>query len=81
MIATVLNGDGQDQCQLSSPFAGPTLRFASSPLRRPPGVFAFEWALSCRMSSLVQELRTRVFFRHSFYFSLEGPGSVSSCSS
>ena len=26
------------------------------------GVLAFEWTLSCRMSSLVQGARTRVFF-------------------
>jgi hypothetical protein len=61
--ASVLNGDDQDRCRLSSPFAGPPPRSVSSPSRPQRQVsFVFEWALSCRRSSLVHGSRTRVFF-------------------
>jgi hypothetical protein len=42
------------------------------------GVLAFEWVLSCRMSSLVHGLRTEVFFfGNGFHSSLAGSMSLS----
>ena len=46
------------------------------------GVLVFEWALSCRRSSLVHGFRTRsLLFWHGFRSSLEGTRSITPCRS
>jgi hypothetical protein len=67
---SVLNGDDRDRCRLSSPFAGPPPRFASSPSRPRPPRFRMGFELPYVVFS-PRNASGSLLFRHGFYSSLE----------